>query len=98
VEWPTHDGGYERRAFVLRAISEESRYVSLVSLELWSDQLATDEGGFWATRNEFDGYPQPLSGQSKSVWRWFAEVNDRKPSVMDLHEPDVKWFKLPEKK
>jgi len=98
ADWPTRDGT-ERRAFVLRVATGESHVFRLERLELWSDQLRQDEGGFWPRRDEFSGYPEPLAGQSKTVWRWYL-ATEPDDAVLRAHAPaetDVKWFKLPEK-
>lgn len=98
VDWPTHDGGVERYAFIMRVVFEESPVFLLERTENWSDQLYADEGGFWARREQWDGFPPKLSGQSKTVWRWFIATKDvdwlSERSGVDL--ADAEWFRLPE--
>lgn len=93
IDWPG-----ERRVCLLRIESEKGHVFRLESLELWSDQLCAEEGGFWATRAEYDDYPPHLRGQCKTVWHWFLHVQDEAAWLKE-HVPgetDIKWFKLPE--
>ena len=98
ADWPTHDGGAERYAFVVRVLFEDSPVFVLERTENWSDQLYADKGGFWSRRDQWDGFPPELSGQTKTVWRWFLSTKDvawlSKRSGVDLTEAE--WFKLPE--
>lgn len=98
ADWPTHDGSTQRYAFVIRVVFEESPAFVLTRTENWSDQLYAEEGEFWSKREQWDGLPPQLSGQSKTVWRWFIETKDvawlSKTSGVDL--TDAKWFHPPE--
>ena len=99
VDWPTSNGGFERRAFVLRVVADENHLFHLKEAEIWSDQISADEGGFWPQRQEFDGYPVPLKGQSKTAWRWFIHT-EHPQAFMETHDhfgvTDIKWFRLAE--
>lgn len=102
VDWPKHEGGFTRRAFLLRMIVEDSHTCRLQRTELWSDQLYADDGGFWAKREQWDDYPPRLSGQSKTVWRWFVTPDGKDADWLKSHVAgefeDIRWFKLSEKK
>jgi hypothetical protein len=93
VDWPG-----ERRVFVLRVETGEGHVFRLERMELWSDQLCTDESGFWPQRTQYNDLPPNLDGQCKTVWRWFLHT-EADAAWLKEHAPgetDVKWFKLPE--
>jgi hypothetical protein len=97
ADWPTREGGVERRAFLIRVVNGESPVFVLERTENWSDQLYADEGGFWTRRDQWDDFPPRLTGQTKTVWRWYIEARDvdwlAGQSGQDL--ADVDWFRLP---
>lgn len=102
VDWPTSGGDTERRAFLLRMVLEEEQHVfGLERTELWSDQLYAEEGDFWARRDQWDGYPPKLSGQSKTVWRLFIQIAEDDIAWLETRYPidpkGVSWFRLPVK-
>ncbi|MBZ0135532.1 MAG: hypothetical protein K8I27_04045 [Planctomycetes bacterium] len=98
ADWPTREGGTQRYAFLIRVVLNESPAFVLERTEIWSDQLYADEGGFWSRRDQWDGFPPHLAGQSKTVWRWFIATRDvawlSQRSGVDM--TDAEWFRLPE--
>lgn len=98
ADWPTRDGGTARHAFVVRVVHGESPVFELERTENWSDQIFADEGGFWAKREQWEGFPPRLTGQNKTVWRWFITARDTawlaERSGVDL--ADAQWFRLAE--
>ncbi|MCA8935065.1 MAG: hypothetical protein KDB68_02560 [Planctomycetes bacterium] len=102
VDWPSRDGGFERKAFLLRMLIGEDQHVfGLDRTELWSDQLYAEDGEFWTKRDQWDDYPPKLTGQTKTVWRLFMRVEDDGAAWMKSRYPyeyaDASWFRLPVK-
>jgi hypothetical protein len=90
--------GTEWRAVLMRVEQGESHIFTLEREEITSDQLTTDDSGFWPHREQFNGFPPDFKGQCKTVWRWFLKVHDEAAWLIK-HAPgetDIRWFKLPE--
>lgn len=98
IEWPARDGGFTRRAFILRIWHEDLPLFTLRKTRLWSDQIYESQAGFWATRDEYDGFPDQLSGQSKTVWQWHFEPETHDWLTARAPGAHRDWFKLPETK
>ena len=101
VDWPRHDGGTTRRVFVMRVWHEGRRVFTLARTEYWTDQLYAKDGGFWASREQWDDFPPLLSGQTKTVWRWYVTPGTDDAAWLNEHVPgdysNVDWLRLDEK-
>jgi hypothetical protein len=75
-------------AFLLRAELEGTRVFRLSRHELWSDRLWAPPGEFWALRDEHDGFPPRITGQVKTVWRWFFELENDQENWQANHTPE----------
>jgi hypothetical protein len=87
----------EPRAFLLRAEQESHRVFTLQREEIWSDQLTSPEGWFWAQRTQYDGFPPTFDGQTKTVWRWYFAFEDDERSWLRTHAPQfaaAPWIAL----
>lgn len=85
-------------AFLLRAGHDGARVFKATQQEVWSDQLWAPEG-FWARRDEYDGMPPVISGQTKTVWRWHFEFDSDEAAWRKAHVPaeynEAPWTELP---
>ena len=87
----------EPQAFLLRAEQEKRRVFTLQREEIWSDQLTSPQGGFWAQPPQYDGFPPTIEGQTKTVWRWYFVFEDDERSWRMKHAPqlaDAAWATL----
>lgn len=85
-------------AFLLRAELKGARVFKATRQEVWSDQLWAPEG-FWAKREQWQGLPPVIEGQTKTVWRWHfefepEEANWRKANVPHEYS-EAAWTDLP---
>ncbi len=96
---PAHDANPARVAFLLRAEHEGARVFYLQGQEEWSDRLWAPEGTFWAQREQVDGPPRDLSGQVKSVFRWYfrfeADEKAWREAILPRAWADALWTELP---
>ncbi|MCA8910271.1 MAG: hypothetical protein KDB82_01090 [Planctomycetes bacterium] len=102
VDWPEHDGSTKRFAFLLRMVLDDKRHVfGLEHTELWTDQLYAEEGHFWAKREQWDDYPPRLSGQTKTVWRFFVNIEEDDAAWLQPRCPGdydrASWYRPPAK-
>src|SRR5690606_248881 len=96
---PAHDAKPARVAFLLRAEHDGARVFHLHGQETWSDRLWAPEGTFWAQREQADGPPRELSGQVKSVFRWYfrfeADEKAWRDAILPRAWADASWADLP---
>ncbi|MCB9895844.1 MAG: hypothetical protein H6839_15460 [Planctomycetes bacterium] len=99
VDWPEHGGGSTRLAFVMRVTLNDVHVFMPEHTEIWTDQVYADEGEFWAKREQWDDFPPRLTGQTKTVWRWFMKVSDNKwlTERVPGDYTKVEWLQLSEK-
>lgn len=94
VDFPSHDHGEVRAAFLMRMSSKEGRVCLHDRTEIWTDQVFAPDGEWWAVREQYDSMPPRLSGQTKTVWRWFFESPGEE--WIDEHlQGDREWARLP---